>query len=619
MESIRASKTRFERMPVDGRVYRVQWAGRLSSSKDGSTSLVEIFLQRQQLTTNGLVPDFEERTEADGSTRKEPIVEVIAESPGVIPAFWIGSLWQDGVLLAAQDYPGDVEKTFDIDLRKGWKIVYSDDLQPNAQGSSKRRYLLPPYLHALAGRSTSGSHHAFHRVPLVMCFDKCGNTVLLPCFEVFRRYFGVSSTLANALLSNHWEFVRSNLIDEKKSGFKGDSILVAPKYRLKDIGCCVIANFIGSAKGRAAAASVFLSIENQRRENRLGKPWITALPPFFSGRFRIETIGRQSRSNGPFLVLSIKRSTFPKLGATVTRWVEERVTNVREQDQHFFENLDTIEVPTKPIDGEASILPSEEVSATVRLHGNLTTGDAWEDQPTVHDAVRNEVVRSTRRKPRPNPKGGQVVSSPQRFTVKAVSPVDDLPKNKRAEITGIEHQAITSRFRALYDALRNLMAADTPDAGTKKRDRISGWQDVAIGKSRQLEFGIVSPLPTEVADQQIEWAIQHEANGTRPRYAWIVQVMFEGRPTYLIDIEERGAKGHRMLYFEFRRSPSDEKVVVHRMDGASIALAAMLVGLQPTAQRIGVIVDLGLDPPCGILRFNNGRSLVEPPINRAAG
>ena len=532
-------------MPDDGQVYRVQCAGRVSQDASDGSASVEIFLQRQQPTNVGYQASAAVKDQKGIS--RNPVIEMIRESAGVVPSFWIGSLWKDGKLLDDQRYPGTVVKEFDIQFGSEWDIVAANDRTNKATLSGKAAYLVPPFQYPLRGWSVSGDEHAFFDAPLVRCTDASGATVLIPCFEIFRRYYGVSSTLANVMLSRHWKFALDELIHADLSGPQTEKIVIAPKGRLDNLSCCVIANLLATSKGTAAAASIYAEIENQK-SRKFGKHWIRATPPFFTGRFRVKGTAKQLGAGGPFLLLNIVRSTFPELSHPLEKYITEELIRLPANA----ELGDQLAAPESTIirdfDSEIAIARSDTVSAKRQNYYSVATGDAWEDLPVVTEAVGVYVVRRG-----PSAKGSdddQVIADTSPLTVKEPNEVDSRRKAKRIAVTTSENQVLVSRFAMLETALKHL-SRPTPVPTTKGRaTSVDSWRSVSFGLTKTLSFGTVSAFPVDVASCTPEWGCLTEGDKTRARYAWIVELVFEGKPTYLIEIEACRNETFRMLFFE---------------------------------------------------------------------
>jgi hypothetical protein len=475
-------------------------------------------------------------------------VELIRESAGVIPSFWIGSLWKNGQLLDDQRYPGTFKDEFDITLPAEWEIVAANSLVPNESKTGKPNYLLPPFVHPLSGKSESSPVRAFLDAPTVKCADSLGRTVLIPCYEIFRRYYGVTSTLANAILSVHWKFALAGLIDEEMSGLKSDKIVVAPHAQMDDLSCCVIANLIGVPAAGRAAMKIQTEIENHRNQKR-GEPWIRATPPFGLGKFRVSGTGKKINDR-TFLLLHIECSTFPELPHPVERYVKESRIRLSEDNASGEDGQATATVRTKAMAGEISIARSADVSARGRKFVTLATGDAWEQPFNVREVVEGNDFYVA-----PNgPREDEIEEVPmEQHTVKAPSMFDERPPTNRVETITSEHQVLVSRFAMLHAALVHLQSPQIDPKRGKVQPQISAWTSVSVGDAKVLSFGIVSPFPIK-SDKGVPfpWAQVKDGEVNRPRQAWIVEIVFQGAPTYLLEIEACRNETFRMLYFEYR-------------------------------------------------------------------
>jgi PAS domain-containing protein len=171
----------------------------------------------------------------------------------------------------------------------------------------------------LTGEDARGSPLYFHDAPLLRCFTESGLELLIPCYEIFRRFYGLTSELSNAMLAGHWKRELATLVDMERTRVSedGKSFEVLPRVDLRDIGCMGVALFLTMATASSRAAEIFPAIENARRSG-IREPWILAYPPWHKQTMSLNLVGHQMRS-GAVLVQWIYSSPFPHLPYRVVR------------------------------------------------------------------------------------------------------------------------------------------------------------------------------------------------------------------------------------------------------------------------------------------------------------
>lgn len=136
--------------------------------------------------------------------------------------------------------------------------------------------------------------------------------LVLPCFEVFRSYYGVGTDLANAFLTETWNEAASKLaVLPETVKIAGDGsadagavalgeatkLVVKLRKQLSDESAMMLAHFLLDPVGRKAAAAIFPETLHPPDEHR--KPRSVAVRiPFGWSRFKVKVRGIMLRDDG---------------------------------------------------------------------------------------------------------------------------------------------------------------------------------------------------------------------------------------------------------------------------------------------------------------------------------
>src|SRR5258708_6140119 len=200
------SDPQFSRLPLNDTLYRLVGAAKILPKID------EMETPRVQLWFAEIDNHEPERLAyARRASGAYSLLSVI-ESAGSLPAFPLGSFWHDmtrqnGLIM------GDQIKIENLRIPpQKWILVHPKDYI-RIHG----HYGIQEF--PLSGEDRAGQLHDLRDAPYYRCYSDTGLELIIPAYEVFRRFYGVCSFLSNALLSNHWNNELENLIVGSETGF----------------------------------------------------------------------------------------------------------------------------------------------------------------------------------------------------------------------------------------------------------------------------------------------------------------------------------------------------------------------------------------------------------------
>lgn len=562
----------FDRLPFDGKLYRVQWGGAMRVDEVDPTAAVYLWLAEVEEKDGQIVglkksmvsdskyaakgkSGTEQTPKATLEGRWLPNVTWIDELAGSIPQLPIGSLWRDRVNVPGASFPGDEVANFTIDASTHWDIVSPNSVRPTGIYKQWEK-VISPLDYDLSGVNAAGQLEYFSEAPLIRCKTEEGQILLLPQYEIFRRFYAPSSEMANAILSNHWALAVNQLMDIDRSGFRSNTEfrITSLNSTLSDVSCRFLALYWGSNAAQRRAAEIFETIENQRVEARRiekgpkGKIWINALPPFFEEKMHLRVSGRKLPNSNAFLVFRILSANFPKLSFPIERFSTEvqGQTETKEVDDtngKYRNPKQTVSVGTIAARGNAK--------NTQRIL-NIESPDVWNDLPVLKKTKLVTKIEATVRTLINYREG---LKNP----LMSAGNASENGEHHRASFNAAEDKTVIDRFIALRQCFETL-------AAEKRIVRT----DFALGTTViDTSFGKLHELPNL---GKSNWPIVVDCCGLRPRLAWISKLLYEGRTLYWLEIESNKPK----------------TALVFRMARGDLSLDIALVLLKLAAHREGV-------------------------------
>lgn len=443
-----------------------------------------------------------------------PSTLVLEEAAGSLPKLVLGSFWRDRTLQPDPVMPLDIKVKNAAIPAQCWQIVHANDRVGGGGGGVH----IPPGDYPLSGEDARGNMLHFQDAPLVRCFCESGLELLIPCYEIFRRFYGLTSELANAMLAGHWRRELETLVDLEQTGLSEDgrSFEVAPLVELRDIGCVGIALFMAVATARSCAAKIFLALENARRSG-VQEPWILARPPWGDQTMSISFLGHQL-SSGAVLVHWIYGSTFPHLPYNVVRI-----------DQHMRVPVQSEDVPARTARSSLNDRMEELAQATIApaadarvsrsaIHFGL--GEYWDRLLRVKRQARSRTYVPF------NPQS-EGEPPPQRRRRLTTGRRSSIGRTSTASLSSDSQNVIMNRFNALAECFSDLLESGD----------ILAREDYALVNPVQVGNHAYCAFPTAIGGAPRPWTLVNPQD-PRARLCWVSEIIAEdGSFYYWVEVE----------------------------------------------------------------------------------
>lgn len=500
-----------EQFPLDGRLYCLISAGQMH---EPSTSLAT---PRVRIGLAEMIDPGEDKPTTYARSANGAVKLVfINEAAGTIPTLFLGSFWRDQTLQPGYRLAGSMHVKDAVLPVQPWKLLTmgSAGLLRNADRSTNE--------FPVAGEDAAGRSAAFADMPVVHCHTDTGLRLFIPAYEIFRRFYGPSTELANALLSGHWSREVPKLVDVTTSGVTDEgNYEIEPLVQLSDVACRTIALFETAPYAREQAMQIYLKIENARRAKN-STPWIEAVPPWNAQPMKLSFIGK-SLGDNTALVQWIYTSQFPAVPYPIVRLTEQTLPEESEKVQRG---------PVTPALQEPSesdmpvISPPQDVRRT-KAAWHIGIKDKWADLTALDRRA------TSFRKIRVNPE--QPTEAPQK-------PRKRLSSGKRdehgtwspASLSSSESSMIRSRFSALARCFLKML----------DEKQLRSTKDYALVSPAEIDGVCYCKFDHEVGRVMRPWAL---VDG-RPRLCWVIELTrIDGQRYYWLEIEPKGNVGHRAL------------------------------------------------------------------------
>lgn len=500
---------RFHRLPLDGQLYRLIWAGRISQPRtEQATPRIHLWLAR-------IDESSPENLRCVLRPSGLPEVMWLEESAGSVAMFPIGSFWRDGVRQERlHALPEDQKFQREVLSAQSWGIVSSNDPIGNGFAKHVNRSDYP-----LSGENDRGEKEFFYDGFLIRCTTDSGLTLLIPCYEIFRRFFAVSSEISNALLSGHWATELKKLVQADRTGVSpdGKSYTIWPRGQMSDIAALALARFGLIDVARAAAASVYLELENARNRERRNSHWIVARPPWADDSIRISFLG-QRLSNDTVLVLRIAQASFPSVPMPVSIAQEHLVIPKLKLTEDTTNPKAINRIREDDEDEQTHIGGPEDARYGQRVT-QIPMDDPWDDVPRVkrtyvrETEIEREISSVENQQPR-----NRFVSTGKRGSHGSLS---------RGSFNPDEHTAIQSRFHALSTCFQEMI----------EHGDLQSRRDYDLVDPRTTELASYCQFPIEIGGAPQSWALV-PGTQSRPRLCWVSElVSADGFVSYWLEIE----------------------------------------------------------------------------------
>lgn len=474
-------------------------------------------------------------------------VLVIEEAAGSVPTLATGSFWRDRTL--QRDYSMYDDLTFQSEPvdDQPWNVVRASDRLT----SGRFRVSVDEY--PVSGEDARGSELRFHDAPLLQCYTDRGLELLIPCYEIFRRFYALTSDLANALLAGHWKRELATLVDIELTRVSedGKSFEVAPLVAMRDIGCLGIALFLTMPVAGRRASEIFPAIENLRRRG-IRDPWIFARPPW-QQPMALTFIGQRLRS-GAVLVKWIYDSPFPSIPYPVVRMdpsvnipVESESEPVRPPGVPMADRIAEL--------SDATIQPAADARVS-RAAVHFGLGDFWTKLVKVKHRARKKIYVPFN----PVTEGDSPPPRKRRLTTGRRSETGRAPT---ASWSSDSQNVIMNRFNALAECFEELLQAG----------EIRAREDYAPCNPVQIGLHLYCAFPMAIGGVARPWTIVNPEE-PRPRLCWVSEITAsDGSLYYWFEVEALSREAFKALVVKPRtpgaRLTSDTLEVILKIGATS--------------------------------------------------
>lgn len=537
------SLAKFDRFPLDGRLYRLISCGKVvPATPDMATPRIQVYLARMDEPESKEPESQEPEIESDEpeceaeepglelkvrklkkSKSKEPtyardssgsvVLEVLDEAAGSIPTLILGSLWRDQTLQPDYILPQSVLVQDAVLPIQEWRLT-TLWRAASADGHVDR---LPT-----SGRNQAGHPIELGDMPVLHCHTDTGLNLFIPCYEVFRRYFGLSTELANAFLSSHWmhEVGRMVNMDTTQLTSEGD-FEIEPVVHLSNVACRAIALFLTSAHAKAQASQIYLDLDNARR-TKVHMPWLAAMPPWKAESMQLSFIGEEL-SKSSVLVLWIHDSQFPHVEHPIKRLSEETVLQP---------SPEATTGPLKPVlekadEGDEPQISTPQDARLGKKALHISVLDTWSRLPPLpRKVISRRVIPHNPEKPET-----ESTVKKRRFVTGKRSASGETPA---ASLSSEEQARIQDRFLALATCFTWMV----------NKRLLSSFSDYGVVNPVETPGATYCALPTNIGGIPRPWAFIDD----RPRMCWVVELVRADKERfYWLEVESRGILGHRAL------------------------------------------------------------------------
>lgn len=504
------SSPKFERFPLDGRLYRLISCGRVQqASIDMETPCVQACLVQMDEPKSG---DPTYARHSDGAAK----LILLDEAAGSIPTLIMGSLWRDRTIQPDYSLPQSISVQDAVLPAQEWRLTTLGAV--TAAGVNRQADSLPTW-----GQDDAGRHIALGEMPVLHGHTDTGLNLFIPCYEIFRRFFGLTTELANAFLSRHWMREIGCMVNLKTTQLTKEGVFeIEPAIHLSNVACRAIALFLTSSHARIQASQIYVSIDNDRRA-KVQTPWIKAMPSWGAEPMQLSFIGERL-SDQSVLVLWIHDSQFPRVAHPITRLTDQAVLK------------SSPEAPSGPTSPPHTDVPEEGEMPTIgrpqdaRPSGkalHISILDTWSRLPELRRRVISlrTIPQDPDKPPRDRPPAKKRLATGKR---------NASGRRSAASLSSDDEAQIRDRFHALAMCFELMV----------RKGQLASFSDYAVASPVETPTATYCALPIEIGGITRPWAI---VDG-RARLCWAIELIrTDRRRFYWFEIESKGPKGHRAL------------------------------------------------------------------------
>lgn len=502
----------FKNFPHDDRIWRLNWIGAIQNHRPGySPSEFRLsFSPVDDLSASHYSMKFIARE----------VVENVMSNVGFLPMLTLGSLWKNGRTILHNGSADDSSVTFNLHTSLTPNIKpFNELIAPRAYMVGLKTSHAPCLI--IQGREV-GSQSVKHNVQA----SHKVTTIIIPCTEILRFYFGTSSTLIRKLVHGAATNINQFLViqdeDGRRSGFIEKNILcLTLRKMIADVNAWPIARIICDRIAAMTTQQLYADILSQRKQSE--EAYVKMNLPF-DGESNLKCQGKWvkfSDSEWAFLALRLVSCTadIPCRGMLLDRENSNRVMNK--------DGTKEMNYPPKAKPNNDGEIATGGGNAPGTEYGMDNV--EFKEQEDRFGALRKKFIdfrykeHATYKARRYIYKGAEVSSSEPGLTNSNnpdIAPLEifiDLLGEKQ----NVENICAANAY-TLWQSVYYLI----------RRYKMNVNVVVVETGIRTVEYKL-SHFPTRGS----KWAVMHDENGARPRTALWLELRTAGRWIYIVEWE----------------------------------------------------------------------------------
>jgi len=284
--------------PDDGRLWRVEWFGRLERNfREPFNHFLEVTLRRLRKRHRGIDVTLADALDVDPGHLYKAYIEI-----SDLPYVHIGSIWRDGKYVASPEY-----SLFESDQltfsETTIRIASPDGLDQIAAEDGA----LPP-----ESRPVGCDPHQARFLAVEVSGDPCG--LIIPVMEVVRFYYCPSPEITSRLFRGPFDLIANEIFNVLHTGLDPDGLCRACFRNDTPTTAARIAAILGTSEyAKRQVRRIYDTILVSHVTS--GVPVVEALPPF-EGNANLKARGAWFESGGRrrFLAYQILESNLPLPG-----------------------------------------------------------------------------------------------------------------------------------------------------------------------------------------------------------------------------------------------------------------------------------------------------------------
>lgn len=318
------TRLKFVNFPHDDRIWRLNWIGEIENFRPGYLP------SKIRLSFSPILDSSLNRFSADSVYNE--INDMVMVNIGDLPLLRLGSLWKNGTEVRDINYKSD-ESVFNVNTSLAPKFM-------------TLRNLVYPSVYAVGGRCCHTPCLVLDNMTMISSSNKRMlwrqsnpiSTVVIPCTEILRFYFGTSSTLIRKLLHGAAMNINEVLILKDSNGVRrsglvnGGKLCLTLRKNISDINAWPIVRILFDKIAAVTTRKLYTNIIDSRARNE--KSYIKMNLPF-EGQSNLKSqgiwLGKSSNHDNRefFLVTRLLSCTadIPFHGLILDRENSNRVRN----------------------------------------------------------------------------------------------------------------------------------------------------------------------------------------------------------------------------------------------------------------------------------------------------